>query len=96
MIKVIWPAYISLTDWAAALLQDYPDENLPILQDEESWEDWGNIVANSGIFARAAIPMPTSIKSGEIKKNFQTWDKWAEIVYTIMADEYNLPKSSTV
>lgn len=93
MIKVIWPERITLTYWAACLVSDYSTENLPKLEDEESWQEWGTIVANTGIFLKASIPSPLSTKDGEKKEVFKEWDKWAKVVYTILSDEYSIPNS---
>lgn len=89
MNKVIWPERISLKYWAACLVSDFKNETLPILLDENDFEKWATIVAGSGIFRRAAIPPPTFITSGPAGEK---WIKWAKIVYTIMADEYNITK----
>jgi hypothetical protein len=92
MIKVVWPYNISLKYWAACLIADFPEEGLPILEDEANWQEWGTQVAATGIFQRAAIPSPLSFKKGNKEEVFTDWNKWAKIVYTIMSDEYNIPK----
>ncbi len=89
MNKVIWPENISLKYWAACMVADFKNEILPILNDENDFEKWGTIVAGAGIFNRAGIPAPSIITSG---KKDEKWIKWAKIVYTIMSDEYNIPK----
>jgi hypothetical protein len=87
MIKVIFPEYISLNDWAAALVVNYSEENLPILYDEEKWQEWGAIVTSTGAFARASLPTPVTVQQGTKKINFENWQEWAKIVYTLMANE---------
>lgn len=89
MIKVIWPERISLNYWSSCLVSDYRNENLPILNNENDFEKWGKIVATTGIFARAGVPLPSIIKTGT---KDEKWVKWAKIVYTLMADEYNINK----
>lgn len=93
MIKVVWPERITLTYWAACLVSDYNTENLPKLEDENSWQEWGTIVAGTGIFLKASVPAPISTKGGEKKEVFKEWDKWAKVVYTILSDEYSIPQS---
>lgn len=92
MIKVIWPQNITLKYWAACLVSDFPAENLPILEDERSWQDWGTQVAATGIFQRASIPSPLTFTEGTKKEVFTEWDKWAKVVYTILSDNYNIPE----
>lgn len=81
---IVWPEYIDIKDWAANLIADYPDEYLPILEDESKWEDWGAVVAGSGIFARNNIPAPSSVEKGEKKPEFKDWQEWAKTVYNLM------------
>ncbi len=89
MIKVVWPFNISLSYWAACLVADFPEDGLPILEDENNWQEWGAIVANTGSFQRANIPSPLVIKEGEKKELFPDWANWAKVVYTILSDNYN-------
>ncbi len=90
MIKVIWPHNISLNYWAASLVTDYPNEHLPILETEDTWQEWATIVANTGAFQRANIPAPITFKEGVKKEIFSDWQKWAKTVYTILSDNYNI------
>ena len=87
MIKVVWPEYIGLKDWAAALIVDFPNENLPILENEKEWQDWGVKVISTGVFAKGSIPAPFSVKEGKKSINFDQWQEWAKIVYNIMAND---------
>ncbi len=87
MIRVVRPNYISLTEWADALVYDYSNEPLPRLEDEEKWMEWGAIVANTGIFSRANIPSPFNIEDGKKVPKFEDWQQWAEIVYALMSNE---------
>lgn len=93
MIKVVWPENISLSYWAACLVNDYANEPLPILQYEENWQEWATTVANTTIFLRASVPAPLSMKGGTKKEIYKEWDKWAKIVYTIMSDEYSIAQN---
>ena len=51
------------------------------------WQDWASIVINTGVFARANIPPPTSVSQGSNQENFKTWSDWAKVVYSIMINE---------
>jgi len=84
---VVWPEYISLNNWSAALITDYPNDNVPILYDDKKWKDWGASVVEVGIFARKSIPSPFSIKQGSKKDSFKDWQEWAKTVYLIMNNE---------
>ncbi len=90
MIKVVYPRNISLKHWAACLVYDFKSDNLPLLQNENDFEKWGKVVATSGVFAKAGVPPPSVLKSGNVNEK---WVKWAKIVYTIMSDEYNRENS---
>jgi hypothetical protein len=87
LIKVVWPEYISLKDWAAALIVDFPNENLPTLENEEEWQEWGTKVISTGVFAKGSIPAPFSVQEGKKATNFEKWQEWAKIVYNIMAND---------
>lgn len=95
MIKVVWPERITLNYWAACLVSDYGDENLPKLEDDNTWQEWATIVANTGLFLRAGIPAPLTVKDGVKRETFKDWDKWAKVVYTILSDDFNLPQITT-
>lgn len=81
---IVWPEYIEIKDWAANLIADYPDEHLPILDDADKWQEWGNAVAGTGIFARNEIPAPLSFELGQPKEDFPNWQEWAKTVYNVM------------
>lgn len=84
-MKVIRPEYISLKDWAGALVADYFNEPLPILENEEKWEEWGTIVATTGVFATNNIPAPSKINEGRKSSGFKDWQEWAKAVYSLMS-----------
>ena len=91
MSKVVYPAYISLEDWAAALLFSYPNEPLPILRadaegqiDDKTWQEWGALVAGTGIFAEQGVPAPRIIKAQELTPAYIDWVGWAKELYLVM------------
>ncbi len=94
MALMVDPRYISLKNWAASLVVDFPNDTVPILEDENKWEDWAAKVIGVGTFAKAGLPAPFTIISPGIKKaNFQKWEDWAKVVYSIMTNELNIPKN---
>lgn len=83
---MIQPEYINLNNWAASLLVDYNQDNIPLLYDEKKWEIWAVDLINTAPFRGRSIPTPDTIKEDrEIKYNQnEKWRKWARIVYFIM------------
>ena len=81
---IIWPEYIELKDWAANLVYDYPEEYLPVLEDEDKWEDWASVVAGTGVFARLQIPVPFKLEEGGKKEGFKDWQEWAKAFYNVI------------
>jgi hypothetical protein len=87
---VVWPEYITLNNWAGALVADYPNAALPLLHDENKWQEWGAAVVATGIFAHSGVPSPFSITQGTKKDNFKDWQEWAKVVYLIVNNESNI------
>jgi len=83
---IIWPEYISMKDWSARLIEDYPDEYLPILENEDDWQKWAIQVAGTGVFQEQDIPTPFSTEEDTTKIPFNSWQEWAKKVYNIMID----------
>jgi len=88
-MSMVFPEYISLTDWAASLIVDYPSSYLPVLQSEDKWQEWGAIVAGTGVFRRNRVPSPFSIYKGNRKDDFKDWKEWARVVYLLLNDPLN-------
>ena len=78
---MVMPKYITLKNWAGSLSIDYPNDVLPVLKEDEEWEEWGTIVANTGSFKNAAIPTPGSLRNNDKPTD---WTEWATVVYYIM------------
>jgi hypothetical protein len=91
-MSIVWPEYITLNNWSGALVADYPNAYLPILQDENKWQEWGAAVVGTGIFERSGIPSPFSIVQGTKKENFKDWQEWAKVVYSIVNNESNVER----
>lgn len=79
-----FPQFISLKQWSAELLRIYKSDRLPILRDEEKWQDWANTVAGSESFRRNGIPSATNVRKATKNDNFKDWQEWAKAVYIIM------------
>lgn len=79
-----FPQFISLKQWAAELLRIYKSERLPVLLDEDKWQDWANYVAGTGVFRVNGIPSATGIKNAKKADSFKDWQEWAKAVYIIM------------
>ena len=89
---VVWPEYISLRDWSSRLIADYGSQQLPLLDDEVSWEEWGTTVATTGIFERAGVPSPVEIEQGHETTLFASWEDWAKAVYMVVWETENVEK----
>jgi hypothetical protein len=69
---MILPEYISLRDWADSLITDFPNDNIPILYNEEEWKEWGNDVIYETHFENLNAP------STDLYDN---WKDWAYALY---------------
>jgi len=83
-MNVVYPRYISLRDWTSRLIADFQEEQLPLLDNENTWQEWATTVAGTGIFERAGVPAPFTIEQGEKKSLFSSWENWAEVVYMLI------------
>lgn len=81
---VIYPEYISLRNFADALFINYPNEQLPILENEKDWVEWASVLSGTGIFLRNNVPTPVSLKEGKKEIYFDTWQDWAKALYITM------------
>lgn len=84
---MIFPEYIGLKDWFASLIIDYPQENIPLLENEDDWPEVGAALVSTGVFAKANVPSPFTIAEGKKKQNFQDWTDWAKTMFIIMTNE---------
>ena len=76
--------FMTAKRWAAELLRIYRYERLPILLEEDKWQEWGAHVAGVGVFKENGIPSPTTVKGSGKVDNFKNWQEWAKAVYIIM------------
>jgi hypothetical protein len=68
---VINPYLIPLDDWAVQLQVDYPNDGIPKLNSEETWEEWAAKVVECPTFSGAGSPSPYQ---------FSDWREWAASV----------------
>jgi hypothetical protein len=74
---MIWFKDISLKLWADTLVRDFMRDNVPILDNEENWREWGNRLIQEPSFAKAGCPETTG---------FDNHESWAQAVCAAMAD----------
>lgn len=74
---MILPIRISLKNWAASLIIDFPDDNIPLLKNEEDWLNWGRFLIQENTFADNGAPDPS---------DYNDWNLWAIEVYKTMAN----------
>lgn len=74
---MVIPTNITLSKWAASLVIDFPDDNVPLLYNEMEWKKWGNFLVEGNSFLSNFAP-PT--------KGFQDWKPWAMAVFSTMAN----------
>lgn len=84
MSQLPFPKFISVKQWAAELVRIYKSDRLPVLYDENKWQEWANIVAGSGKFRTNSIPSATNVKNSQKTNSFKNWEEWAKAVYIIM------------
>ena len=75
---MINPQDTDLLRWADALIIDFPEDQIPVLLDENSWKSWGNEVIQSPNFFINNAPGTTA---------FKDWRDWARAVYSVMSPQ---------
>lgn len=74
---MVQPRFISLANWAASLVIDFPDDDIPLLYNEKDWKNWGNFLVQCTNFASNGAPGATFYKE---------WQPWAMDVFKVMAN----------
>ena len=74
--SMVQPRYITLSNWAASLVIDFPDDDVPILMNEKDWKKWGNRLVECSTFAQNAAPGTAFYKD---------WQSWAMDVFKTTA-----------
>jgi hypothetical protein len=68
---------ISLKLWANTVVRDFRHDNVPMLEDEKNWREWGNRLIEEPSFAKAACPQTNG---------FDSVADWAQAVCGAMED----------
>jgi hypothetical protein len=69
---MVIPQHIALVDWADQLLVDFPNDNVPTLNDPRAWKDWAAVVVSCPSFRNANAPPPY---------HFDNWREWAQALF---------------
>ena len=73
---MILPKGITLKNFAASLIIDFPNDNIPILTDEKKWKKWGSLVVQETTFANNGAPGPGRFKDAT---------QWTQALFKTMA-----------
>jgi hypothetical protein len=80
---MIVPKHISLHNWAASLVIDFPDDDIPLLDDfDDNWQKWGAALVQCNSFGINNAPSPDL----SLNKRKQDWHEWAMMIYLTMID----------
>lgn len=74
---MVIPINISLERWAASLIVDFPEENIPFLYNNQEWKRWGDTLVLNESFASNGAPSPHL---------YDDWRIWAQEVFKTMAN----------
>ena len=69
---MVLPIDISLLDWAATLVIDFPNDAIPLLFDADQWRQWGDQLAQCTTFTQNQTPQTL---------DYSDWNTWAQAVY---------------
>lgn len=72
---MIIPTYMSLKDWSATLMVDFPTDNIPMLLNEDDWKEWGSNLIQCDSFLENSAPAPTI---------YDNWRDWSMNVFYAM------------
>ena len=74
---MINPVNMTFVYWAHTLIQDFPRDIMPIVNNESEWRNFGNIMCNSPSFAKKGTPNTLG---------FNHWRDWAAQVYRLFGN----------
>lgn len=72
------PEFTTLPRWAASLVIDFPEDQIPALDDESAWKRWGNVLVQETSFL---------VNNAPGTDGFKNWKDWAAAVYSVMTDQ---------
>ncbi len=50
------PLFSDVKDWAASLVIDFPNDNIPRLERNSDWKEWGNSLVGENSFSTSGAP----------------------------------------
>ncbi len=71
MTSPILPIGINFKDWANELRNSFPSQNIPIVTDENEWQNFSNVLKLNRCFEEKYLPDANS---------FKNWKDWASQV----------------
>lgn len=69
------PEMTDLRNWAASLITDFPEDDIPLLDNEQNWKDWGDRLSQCSTFIQNNSPGT---------QHYDTWEKWSNRVFFCM------------
>lgn len=71
------PLNTTLSTWAASLVVDFPQDNIPLLYNDGEWKKWGNQLIQETTFVQNGAPGTLS---------YSDWQPWAQAVFNTMTN----------
>lgn len=71
------PLGVSLKNWAASLIVDFPKDNVPALINDSHWQQWGDLLIQEDSFAINGAP-------GTL--GYSDWKSWAQDFFYSMCN----------
>jgi hypothetical protein len=71
------PEATDLRSWAASIIIDFPTDDIPILDNDENWKEWGDKLAGCTTFIENNSPST---------HGYIDWKSWAERVFFCMSN----------
>lgn len=71
------PEMTDLSTWSSSLIIDFPTDDIPFLDNEDNWKDWGNRLSQCTTFIQNNSPGTQS---------YTDWKSWAQRVFFCMND----------
>lgn len=71
------PDYTDFLSWAASLIIDLPNDNIPDVSNSVEWKEWGDRLVQENSFLVAGSPSTDG---------FSDWRSWARVVYFTMVN----------
>lgn len=71
------PERANILEWAHSLIIDFPNDDIPLLENELGWRKWGDLLVQENSFSRSAAP-GTGL--------YSDWLPWARNIYYAMAN----------